>query len=454
MRPHETLRDVMRRFGATAIHTEGKGFGVVVDERNVCVGVVTDGDIRSSLVSGVSVEAPVSQVMTRQFVSAKPGFSSHQILRLFDRSIRHIPVLDERGALIDVLQASEFNASARGQRRIIRSRAPVRISFSGGGTDMTDFFRRSTGYVLSTAINKYCYASVLVRDDGKIRLKSDDFHRSIEFARLQEITFGDSLDLIKACVRIMQPPFGFDLETYSEIEPGTGLGGSSAMCAAVIGALNRFRNENHLDNYAMADLSYQAERVELGTRGGWQDQYAAVFGGFNLIEFRDREILVFPLKIADDILLELHYSLLLFRFGGTRNSGVIAKDQASKLRRTRAIRENYQRLCELTLKMKDVLLKGELNHFGAMLHDGWQLKKSFSDKISNERIDTLYEAARAAGAVGGKVLGAGGDGYLLLYCSPGRQRHVIDELSLRGAKLEVFDFLDRGLQTWTSTMES
>lgn len=450
VRPDQTLREVMSQFSETAVYTQGSGFGVVVQDCGRCVGIVTDGDIRRRLVSGISIDSPVKEVMNCEFVFARPGTSPHQVLRLFNKRISTIPIVSEEGALVDLLQFSSFNASSRGAKRIIRARAPVRISFSGGGTDMTDFFRRSTGYVLSVAINKYCYASILVREDGKIRLRSHDYQCSVEASTLDGLKYGDSLDMIKACVKIMEPPFGFDLETYSEVSPGTGLGGSSAMCAAVIGAMNRFRNENHLDNYALADLSYQAERVELGVAGGWQDQYAAVFGGFNLIEFRDNDIIVFPLKIPDEILLELHYNLLLFRLGGTRDSGDIVSDQMDQLRDDTCTFDRYQQLSRLTLQMKDALLKGHLGRFGSMLHRGWELKKSFSKKISSDRIDGLYNRARTAGAVGGKVLGAGADGYLMLYCAPGDQRRVIDELAEHGARLEYFDFLGHGLQTWTS----
>ena len=212
----------------------------------------------------------------------------------------------------------------------------------------------------------------------------------------------------------MEPNFGFELETYSEIEPGTGLGGSSAISAAVIGALNHFRNENHLNKYHLADLAYQAERIEIGVAGGWQDQYATVFGGMNLIEFRHDEIIVFPLRIPEDVLLELHFNLLLFRFGETRKSGVISQvTNKRNLKSLNSFLKQYEQLSQLTLKMKDALIKGALKEFGSQLHYGWEIKKKFSSKISNGLIDDLYNTARQAGAIGGKVLGAGEGGYFL-----------------------------------------
>ena len=447
---NSSLREIMDNFSKTAIHTQGMGFGVVTNQEGRCVGVVTDGDIRRQLVNEVPLETPVEKIMNRDFVFARPGDTPHKVLRIFDSHVRHIPVLDERGRLINLLQFSDFNASARREERVIRSRAPVRVSFAGGGTDMSCYFKTAKGYVLSYTINKYCYASVRVRSDEKIRLISRDYQQEVEVDKIQQLVPGDPLDLIKACVRIMEPTFGFDLETYSEVEPGTGLGGSSAVSAAVVGALNHFRNQDHLDKYTLSDLAYQAERIELGVAGGWQDQYACVFGGLNLIEFRQDEIMVFPLRVPEDILLELKFNLLMFRFGSTRESGVITSDQESRLYADRALKSHYHQLAGLAVQMKDALVKGELNNLGRLLHEGWELKKMLSSKISNGHIDDLYDAARHAGALGGKVLGAGGGGYLLVYCLPADQSFVIEALQNRGARQEYFDFVETGLETWTA----
>lgn len=446
-----TIRDVMVGFSRYAYYTQSIGFGLVVDFEGRCIGVVTDGDIRRRLAEGWSVDTHAAEVMTRDFVFAGADDSSHRILRLFEQGFRHIPVLDAERRPVDILQFSDFTAWARMASRIVRARAPVRISFAGGGTDMSFFFNSEPGCVLSATINKYSYATLGIRRDEKIRIISKDYDTEVVFDRPEAVCYGDDTDLIKACVRLMKPGFGFDLETYSEIDPGTGLGGSSAVSAAVVGALNHFYNENHLDRYQLADLAYQAERVELGIAGGWQDQYAAVFGGLNLIEFRQDEIVVVPLRIPREVMLELHFNLLLFRFGASRRSGAIASDQQRSFESSREEkRRQYRELAHLALEMKDVLLRGDLPRFGRLLHRGWELKRGFSSKISNSAIDAMYGAARRAGAVGGKVLGAGGGGYLLLFCPPGRQPAVTEAMAAHGAKPEHFDFVKNGLEVWTT----
>jgi D-glycero-alpha-D-manno-heptose-7-phosphate kinase len=446
---HTPIRELMNSFDSTAVHTMGQGFALIVDNVGRLSGVVSEGDIRRGLAAGVNIDAPAVKVVNRRYISASATYSSHQILRLFENSVRQIPILDDFGKPIDLILFSKFTASARKSFRVIRARAPVRVSLCGGGTDMTFYFNSKVGRVLSTTINKYSYCSLRVRDDNKIRLISRDYNAIEEAEEYAALKYGTKLDLIKACIRLMEPDFGFDLETFSEIDPGTGLGGSSAMAAAVIGALNHFRNETHFDLYHLADLAYQAERIELNIEGGWQDQYASVFGGINLIEFKSNDILVSPLRVARDTLFELRYNLLLFRFGGSRKSGDIAADQKSIYQQSITnIHDQYDALSNLTIKMQHALLRGNLQKFGELLHDAWEIKKRFSPRISTSYINDLYDTALHAGAVGGKVLGAGESGYLLLYCDSSRQAAVVETLREKGAELEPFDFTNEGLQVW------
>jgi D-glycero-alpha-D-manno-heptose-7-phosphate kinase len=445
-----SVRDVMSLFVDTAVLTHGRGFAVVVRD-GVCVGVVTDGDLRKGLVGDATLDSPVTAVMTRDMVRAEQGASRHQILRLFDHRIRHVPMLDADGRLVDLFGLDDLNASAHIQTQLVRSRAPVRISFSGGGTDMSCYFSQRTGHALSTTINRHCYVSVAARADQQMSITSSDYHQSFHRDEVGNLDQDDQLGLIKACVKVMEPTFGFDLESYSEIEPGTGLGGSSAIAAAVIGAFNHFRRENQLDRYQLADLTYKAERIELGVAGGWQDQYAAVFGGFNMIEFRPDGVVVIPLRLPSDLLLELQFNLLLFRVGGSRNSGNIAAAQQRRFREQQAdIVKQYEAMSALTLTMRDDLLKGSLHAFGTRLDTAWAVKKQFSPQIAPAAIDALYTAGRSAGALGGKLLGAGGSGYLLFYCEPPRQQALEDAMADQGAKRERFEFIDHGLQTWTA----
>jgi D-glycero-alpha-D-manno-heptose-7-phosphate kinase len=449
LRPDQSLRDVLERFNQTASATGSSGFGIVVDSAGRGIGVVTDGDIRHALSDGCSLDAPVEVTMAREFCFLRAGDSMHTAIRCFEKGFHHLPVLDAQGRPEDLLLASNFTAHARTMSRVVRARAPVRISFCGGGTDMSYFFNEDTGYVLSATIDKFCHASVRVRDDGRIHLDNRDYQRRVF---LEDLVNGEvDTDLLVACIRVMRPAFGFDLETFSDVPPGTGLGGSSAMAAAVAGALNYFRYEHQLDPYQLADLIYQAERVELGIPGGWQDQYASVFGGMNMMRFSPEGVLVSPLRISESILLELHYNLMLFRVGASRCSGDIIQDQGKRYEEHGdELKAAYRRMSSLALRCQEALLRGALQEFGRVLHEGWELKRSFSRRISNQKVDALYAAARGAGALGGKLLGAGASGYLLLFCPPARQAAVRDAMESKGAERQTFNFVPSGLQLWTA----
>jgi D-glycero-alpha-D-manno-heptose-7-phosphate kinase len=249
----------------------------------------------------------------------------------------------------------------------------------------------------------------------------------------------------------MQPDYGFDLETFAEFEPGTGLGGSSALAVAVIGALNYFRNENQLDLYHIADLAYQAERIDMGIKGGWQDQYATAFGGFNWIEFRENEVIVNPLRIQRDIILELEYNLMLFRIGAKHNSGDIQSGYIQSLKVNEQEKNKHcDQMAQIAVEMKEAILRGKVKQFGDLLHASWEVKKTMGAGITNPQIDDFYAIARKLGALGGKLLGAGGSGYLLVYASPLYQRLIQKALEDKGARFEPLKFTNKGLEVWTT----
>ena len=368
-----TLKEVLERFNETAIHTENSGFGIIIDKDGKCIGVVSDGDIRRKLIEDGSIDSSVQDAMNKEFSFVTNEDNSHKILRQFDNKVVNLPVLDKNGIPVDLYQYSNFVASSRSEQRIIRARVPVRMSYSGGGTDMSSFINDTPAAVLSSTINKYCTASIIVRDDKEIHITSKDLDLKYFSKNIHEIEYGDKLDLIKAAVKIMQPDFGFDLETFAEFEPGTGLGGSSAVVVSVLGALNYFRNEQQLDIYQLSDLAYQVERIDMKLEGGWQDQYATTFGGFSWIEFRKSEVVVSPLLLQRNTVLELEYNLMLFRLGGSRSSSKIQKSHIRDIDKNSVKQKSFKEMIQLAVEMKESLLKGNVKHFADLLHESWVL---------------------------------------------------------------------------------
>jgi len=337
---------------------------------------------------------------------------------------------------------------------VIRSKAPLRLSFAGGGTDVPPFVDERGGVVLSSTIDKYAYGTVQVQTDGQLSVQSLDYDMVAKYNLDGDLPYDGELDLVKAVVRNMYrgngdgTPGGLDFFLHSDAPPGSGLGSSSTVVVALIGLL-RHLQRLPMTNYEIAELAYHIEREDLRIDGGMQDQYAAVFGGFNLIEFRPPVVIVNPLRVDEEIVNELQYRLLLCYTGRTRRSAKIIETQVDNyVRGEEEVLEAMDELKRITLRMKDALLQGRLDDFGELLHEAWLNKKKMATQITNPEIDELYESARSNGALGGKITGAGGGGYLLLYCEFDRKHVIAEKLERLGAQPVEFTFESRGLQTW------
>lgn len=332
---------------------------------------------------------------------------------------------------------------------IIRSKAPLRISFAGGGTDVPPYPEERGGAVLSTTINKYAYATLIPRKDETINVKSLDYDIIAKYHTDQKLFYDGELDLIKAVINNMGTKQGLDLFMHSDAPPGSGLGSSSTVVVTLVGIFQEWLNQP-LTDYDIAELAYKIERKDLGITGGKQDQYAATFGGFNYIEFHAESTIVNPLRIKRDILNELEYSLLLCYTGKTRLSANILTEQIGKyVKKDKTSIDALDELKVICNDMKKALLRGHLGEFGELLHKGWMHKKKLASKISNPEIDNLYETARKNGAVGGKILGAGGGGYLLLFCDFDKKHIIAEKLENLGGQIVDFGFDYKGLQSWS-----
>jgi D-glycero-alpha-D-manno-heptose-7-phosphate kinase len=311
----------------------------------------------------------------------------------------------------------------------IRAKAPLRISFAGGGTDVPPYPEREGGCVLNATIDNYAWGSLRPRDDGQIRIESVDLKATIN--RLQA-----------------QNSKGFEVFLHSDAPPGSGLGSSSALIVSLVGLVKEFKGLP-LTEYEIANLAYLIEREDLQIQGGHQDQYAASFGGFNFIEFHRDRVIVNPLRIHQDTVNELEHNLLLCYTGTTRRSDRIIEDQIKRFKdKEEATLRTLKEQKQLAVDMKNALLSRRLDDFGDLLHAAWESKKGFSPRISNDSIDEMYEAARMSGALGGKITGAGGGGYMLLYCQFEKKHRVAEAVKKLGALPTEFAFEGQGLQTW------
>ena len=334
---------------------------------------------------------------------------------------------------------------------IIRSKAPLRISFAGGGTEVEPYLSERGGVVLSTTIDRYAYGSLRFREDRQITVTSLDYDVVARYGLDEPLTYDGNLDLVKAVIRRLNGgnnDQGLDFFLHSDAPPGSGLGSSSTVVVALVGLFVHWRHLP-LTNYEIADLAYRIERVDLGLKGGKQDQYAATFGGFNFIEFTRDATIVNPLRMDADVLNELQYNLLMCYTGKTRLSARIIDTQVERyVRRQEDVMAAMDELKRIAIDLKNSLLQGRLDDFGALLHEAWMNKKMMAAQISDPHIDELYETARRHGALGGKVSGAGGGGYMFFYCQFDKKHIVAEQLERLGAEVVDLNFDLGGLQTW------
>lgn len=439
-------QDKSLKDGLAIIELNHCGILFAHDKDMKIIGVATDGDIRRSLLDGKKLTSKIGSLINKKFVSADSVSSREQLMKKFDSDISAIPILTLDGKLENVITRAGLPAIDQG-KIYARSRAPVRVTFGGGGSDLTHYFKNERGAVLNATISIYTHSLLKKRLDKKIKICSYDLGETLEANSLEDAILKDGpFKLIQSILEVINPDFGFDLYINSDFPVGSGLGGSSTVMSSIIGCFNEFR-EDKWNLHEIAELAYQAERILMGVSGGWQDQYASVFGGFNFMEFNYENNNITPLRLSKDIILELEANLVLCDLNLPHDSNSIHNDQKLEMKKPE-VNKLVSLNVALTDKIKDSLVKGKIIEIGRSLDKVWELKKKFSKKITNSTINKIYEDAKINGAVGGKLLGAGGGGFFLFYASSLRKNELVNHLKDTGKIVRNFQFDELGLQSW------
>ena len=325
------------------------------------------------------------------------------------------------------------------------ARAPVRISFAGGGTDLPAFFNQQPGAVVSATIDKYVYVILTVHGGPELQILSSDYRTFYRHTPGQALFWEGSLNLPKAILHEFGIDNGVSMFLASEVPPGTGLGSSSTLTVAAVKAVSTARGQS-LSKAEVARLATRVELEKMGMPIGYQDQYASAFGGLNFIEFNSADdVRVTPIRTPPGALDRLQRGLLLFFTGTARESSKILARQRESTERSQAdVLRALLAVRDLAHQLRDTLQRGDLTGFGECLHAGWEQKKHFAQGVSNPEIDLAYDAARANGALGGKIAGAGGGGFMLLYCNDGAQAGITTALEALGLQRLDFRFEEGG----------
>ncbi len=434
-----TVRSAMQQ-----ISKSGVNLVLVTDENEKLLGALNDRIIRTYLVKGGNLDDKIESAMAKDLLTAKASDDENKITESLLSGTNHLPILDDDGKVIDVRFSVEDVKS--NVYPVVSGKSPLRISFAGGGTDLSYFFEKHGGAVISATIDKYCYATMAKRADSRIVINSDLGEEIILDSK--KLEYDGRANLIKAVVKVMKPDFGFDIYAHNDIPPGRGLGSSASLAVLVAKLISNLQGTNY-DDYKLAEIAYKAEREELKIGGGWQDQYATATGGFNFIELGGNRKVIYPLRLKDEVINDLNNHLLLCYVGKDHQSKEQHESQSSSFKKDeeKAV-QNLIELKKIALDIKDSLLTNNIDRIGLLLQESWDMKKRVDEKISHPRIDELYEVGIRSGAYGGKLLGAGGGGYLLFFYNNKRRNQLKECLQENGGEIMDFNFEFGGTKVW------
>ena len=340
--------------------------------------------------------------------------------------------------------------------KVVRARAPLRLGLAGGGTDVSPYADLYGGYVLNATIDRYAYAVISPSDKNLVKFSATDRYVEDIVDSKFEIVLDGKLDLHKSVYNHFIKTYNhginipLNLTTFCDAPSGSGLGSSSTLVVAIISAFSEFLGIS-FDDYSLAALAYKIERIDCGLGGGRQDQYSATFGGFNFMEFFEKDrVLVNPLRISDWIICELEASLILFYTGVSRASEKIIEDQRANVAANIMPTINAMHgIKKEALQMKEGLLRGDFSLIIDSMLNGWHCKKQSAVSVTNPLVNEIYSSAISAGALAGKVSGAGGGGFMMFFTSPDKRLQVISELNKFKGIVSNCHFTNYGAQSWT-----
>lgn len=386
---------------------------MVISDDNKILGTISDGDLRRyTLTHGIAPNT-LEDVMRGDFFRVYEGENVERRILAFDLSKGAIPIVGEDMTLIDIYDGEySFNKSKKHIIKSFTSIAPARISFAGGGSDVSDWFRHSTGKCINAAIDIFARVNFDVRDDEIFRIKSINtgFDKTFSKAKLFD---EPKQDLVLNCLRKFPELPGLNVTIYCDFPPGSGLGGSSSLCVAMLNGCAKLSGK-HLTNADLQSLAYEVERFDTKILGGWQDQIAAVSGGLISSTFHATGIKSTKIHLNEEEQEALNSCLFLFQVGEQRSSSAVHKNM-NKQRKSNGFQIAMAEILEIADEVEDTILARDFTSLGKFLDKGWQAKRRLGDFISNDDVDHLYDVLIKFGASGGRLLGAGGSGFLMMF---------------------------------------
>lgn len=424
---------------------EVKSGYLLVTDKQFIVAIITDGDIRRGLSRGLSAENDLMEFANKQFVYVSDDFSPSEVLSLFEDGYKFIPVLDNKRRLITVLTPNTFTI---GKRLItkIRSKAPVRLSLAGGGTDLPYYFNKyNDGLVINTTINKYAHCTMTLRNDLKINIISSDLNIECSYSGLEALKdSSDRLGLIRAAILEFKPNFGFDLFLSCDFPIGSGLGGSSALVVSIVAAFNEISGLSY-SKKRISEVAFKIERIDFRINGGWQDQLASSFGGLNVLSFENGGFTVLSTSVSDRFYNEFSNSIVMCNLADGHDSGMEHRGIKNNLD---DYIEGLTKTAKIAQRFKSALQSEDLDKCMKLIKDGWIAKK---DSITHfpSSLPIVEGICEEFNSYACKLMGAGSSGYLAIFTPPESRAALIKKLSDLDYEVEKVEFVREGVETWS-----
>jgi len=322
--------------------------------------------------------------------------------------------------------------------------SPLRISFAGGGTDMPEYFEKFDGQVISSTINLFTNVVFNQRHDDSFQAFSPDYELHHKVSNFENLELLPGTEIAVSVVKHLNYKLGADYFICSDVQPGSGLGGSSSLTVNCVNTIQKLMNKNW-DERKIAETSFDIERNKLGYPIGKQDNYITAFGGLNLIKFSKDKVDVIPISLSNSTLDEFDNNLMLFFLGTTRKSSDVLNQQLDLIKKNdQNIMDSLRIVKDLVIELYDSLKNNDITKVAEIMHKGWTAKKKFAEGVSNEKIDKIYSAGIESGAIGGKITGAGGGGHILFYCDPQKQQNLKEKMESLGLIHIPFKFYNHG----------
>ncbi|MCH7850073.1 MAG: NTP transferase domain-containing protein [Nanoarchaeota archaeon] len=441
-----TVREALRH-----IRNSGSDILYLTEEDGVLAGIANSSILMRYITDGGDLEHSIGDAMVIDpTVMGSTSDSENDIQRLLETGTSIVPILDEGRMVVD-MRFRKDTASIKTIFPTVSGKAPLRISFAGGGTDLEYHFKDHGGEVISTTIDKYVHLIASRRADKILTIVSDNNSDPVilEGANLE---YNGEFDIVKAAYTLVNPGFGVDFFLRNDIPPGRGLGSSASLATLVVKTLGELGGLGFAKK-KIAEIAYEAEVSELGIKGGQQDQYAAVYGGFNWMEFERDDITMNPLGLGDESRHEFLSHITLCYTGSSHDSG--SQHEAQQRAYTNNFHDNIERLNRIKVsaeKFRRNLFSTQPNfrELGNIIGRSWEDKRLLSLDVSNEKIDGLYGVGIQEGCYGGKLLGSGGGGYLLFIHPPKLTNKIRDALRNGGGEIMNFNFESKGAKTWNT----